>query len=401
MRKPIRSIFSPFVLVLPLLAFCAVGIFGWQGEFADGTPLTQGKLDRLLEAHRMWLQTADEKLKGEEKKANVEAENRIAWRKKILASNWEADKGRLVLEGANLSSVNLEQADLRKANLYGANLWKANLQKANLEEANIQATNLKEANLENAYLEGTNLEDTDLIEANLQGIYPLALRIHQLNAKRLYEELLKYTMNTIDKNTTYRSFPWPPPLASATELIPRKLLQEKSKLMQLIDVDYKLTEAIKQNGYYESSYYVVPQGFTLVTRMEQIGSDGAPKQGPQRWALTPQLLTEFSLAAYLRALLFASPGYYRVIVFIVTPVPLTQSSSGPSPAEVIEWLSSGYNRLPDYIGKLKFSRAYTCTALIYEFERASESDEPRFRQPGRIPGHDHLVKAGIWASLQR
>jgi hypothetical protein len=50
------------------------------------------------------------------------------------------------------------------------------------------------------------------------------------------------------------SFPWPPPLASATEVIPRKLLQEESKPIRLTDVANKLADAIRQNGYYESRY---------------------------------------------------------------------------------------------------------------------------------------------------
>ena len=147
-----RSACSLFVLVLPLLVSCAVGIFGWEGKFADGIPLTQEKLDRLLEAHYVWLQTADENLKAEEKKANVKEENRTAWRKKLLASDWEADKGRLVLKGAYLNSANLRWANLQRSNLQGVDLRKADLRGANLEEANLRAANLGDANLENAYL---------------------------------------------------------------------------------------------------------------------------------------------------------------------------------------------------------------------------------------------------------
>ena len=196
-------------------------------------------------------------------------------------------------------------------------------------------------------------------------------------------------------------FPWPPPRASATEIIPRELLEAKWGPTLLRDVDSKITQALKQTGYYESSYYAVPKGFAIATRIEQIEEDGSPKKEPQRWSLESQPLDEFTIAAYLKALFLSKPGYYRVIVFVVTPHLLTQSSVDTTPEEAKKWLSGGHNRLPGSIGNMEFLETYTCTALIYEFERQAESEEPRFRQPGRIPGHLHLVKAGIWRSLEQ
>ena len=195
-------------------------------------------------------------------------------------------------------------------------------------------------------------------------------------------------------------FPWPPPRASATEIIHRELLEAKWEPTLLRDVDSKITQALKQTGYYESSYYAVPKGFAIATRIEQIEEDGSPKKEPQRWSLESQP-TSFTLAAYLKALFFSTPGYYRVIVFVVTPYPLTQSPAETTPEEAKKWLSGGHNRLPESIGNMEFLQTYACTALIYEFERETESEEPRFRQPGRILGHTHLVKAGIWQSLEQ
>jgi hypothetical protein len=196
------------------------------------------------------------------------------------------------------------------------------------------------------------------------------------------------------------SFPWPPPLASAIEVIPRELLKKKQGPTRLRDIDKEITEALKQNGYYESSYYSIPEGFALATRIEQIEEDGSPKKEPHRWNLKLQPIN-FSLANYLKRLFLATPGYYRIIVFVITPYALAQSTSEPTPIQAIKWFSAGYNLLPESIGNKEFSQSYACTALIYEFERETESAEPRFRQPGRIPGHIHLVKAGIWRSLEQ
>ena len=201
-------------------------------------------------------------------------------------------------------------------------------------------------------------------------------------------------------SSEYPLFPWPPPRASATEVIRRELLETTHGLTLLRDVDQRITRALEQNGYYENSYYAVPGGFALVTRMEQVESDGSPKQGPQRWIIEPQALDRFSLTAYLAALFRATPGYYRVIVFVVTPYPFVQSGQKVTPEEANEWLSKGLNRLPEAICNIYLSEEYTCTALIYEFERSSETEEATLRYPGRIDGRTHLVKAGIWGFFQ-
>ena len=43
----------------------------WEGSFADGTPLTQEKLEELLAAHRAWVQTGNRKFREEWGKAKV------------------------------------------------------------------------------------------------------------------------------------------------------------------------------------------------------------------------------------------------------------------------------------------------------------------------------------------
>ena len=70
----------------------------WEGRFADGTPLTQEKLEALLASHLAWVQTADQKLKEEWGKAKVK-QDRETWTRELLASDWEANQGRLVLKG--------------------------------------------------------------------------------------------------------------------------------------------------------------------------------------------------------------------------------------------------------------------------------------------------------------
>jgi hypothetical protein len=111
------------------------GSEAWEGRFVNGTPLTCKKLEKLLAAHREWLETADEKLDKEAAKVRAKGEDEEVWIQNLLASDWEADQGRLVLKGADLTGANLRGANLREANLQVANLREARLGDANLQGA--------------------------------------------------------------------------------------------------------------------------------------------------------------------------------------------------------------------------------------------------------------------------
>jgi len=80
-----------------------------QEQPSDRAPMPDEELQKILEAHRKWVES-----EGEEGK----------------------------------------RADLREANLQEADLHEANLQGANLHEANLQGADLSWANLQGAYLGG-------------------------------------------------------------------------------------------------------------------------------------------------------------------------------------------------------------------------------------------------------
>ncbi len=193
-------------------------------------------------------------------------------------------------------------------------------------------------------------------------------------------------------------FPWPPPAASATEVIPSAILERNTILKSLGDVNAKLVSALRGNGYLERSYYAVPDGFALVTRLEQIKADGTSKPPPGRWSLESPRATEFTLRDYLRALLTADPGNFRVIVFIISDVPFPQAPGQTSYGETIMWLKGGLNVLPMEIANKPYSKTFAFTVLIYEFEKDKGKD-PKLNQPSRLDAHTHLGKSGIWAAL--
>ena len=167
------------------------------------------------------------------------------------------------------------------------------------------------------------------------------------------------------------------------------------------DVATELERAFSSAGYVERSYYAVPQGFALASRLEQINSDGSPAPGAIRWSANIAAPKVFSLASYLRALLGATPGDYRVVIFVVTAAPVTQTTNEPSLQQAQEWLSGGANKLPASIGNIPFTSDSACTALIYEFLQESRDSSAVLKLPSPLTGLAHLEAAGLWRALQQ
>jgi len=123
--------------------------------------ISQEELTKVLETHRMWIETG-----GKEGKK------------------------------ADLRKTNLQKADLERANLQGALIGKANLQRAslsmaNLKKADLYKTDLREADLQNADLMGaTGLLVDQLAGANVSGA-KLPPDIHKFAGLSQVEELSK------------------------------------------------------------------------------------------------------------------------------------------------------------------------------------------------------------------
>ena len=194
-------------------------------------------------------------------------------------------------------------------------------------------------------------------------------------------------------------FPWPPPQASATVILPPELLKDSlTEKVLLGDVDDVISRALQSSGYVEKSYFSVPDGFALVTRLEQINSDGTPK-AEERWSTEVGPLRSFSLEEFFRALLLANPGFFRTTVFVITPHPFSQADVDV-PRDIVEgWLREGLNILPHSIAELEYDSLFTTTALIYEFEQPRSRDT--VFQSYNFTGIEHLTKSGIMSHLNR
>lgn len=195
-------------------------------------------------------------------------------------------------------------------------------------------------------------------------------------------------------------FPWPPPKASAFVKIPNELVSGTGDKRFLRDVASHLERAFDAAGYAEWSYHSVPNGFALVSRIEQIRADGTPREEAARWSVSAVRPKIVSLSDYVEALFKAPRGRYRLIVFIVTDLPVTQTRNEPTRAEATEWLNSGALSLPPSIGGRPYSGDCYTTALIYEFERGAGDEGAGLKIPSDLQGKTHLERAGIWSKLR-
>jgi hypothetical protein len=199
------------------------------------------------------------------------------------------------------------------------------------------------------------------------------------------------------------AFPWPPPRPATRHALGGDRLGSPETLGAAAE---RLLAALDASGYAEHSFFsvqpdpaVAPEGFALVTRLEQIDPDGSPRPGAERWSVALPEREIFSLGDFVRALFSAPEGHYRVIVFTVTGRPVAPSDDAPSRDDAGRWLGTGLARLPPALAELPWTRDHAVTALIYQFRQVGSGTEPQVNPPDAPPARDQLQRTGILAGL--
>ena len=123
--------------------------------------------------------------------------------------------------------------------------------------------------------------------------------------------------------------------------------------------------------------------------MEQIDAQGSPVAS--RWVGDIAASGHFGLGAVIRLLLQAPAGYFRVIVFVVSDHPVAGGDNRSDTLEVLrEWSENSHLRLPPSLRLLPYNDSYSVVALVYEFEKHENDDNPSARVPGRLSAARHL-----------
>jgi hypothetical protein len=204
------------------------------------------------------------------------------------------------------------------------------------------------------------------------------------------------TTKNISLPRNFPEFFLPPPQPSATDEISKSYFTDCKTIN---DINLKLSSALDKCGYLRKSYFYVANGFALVTQLEKINEDGSLKPENERWTID-EYNSHFSLRSYLRRLLYANPGFYRCIVFIITDSYYKYSENLATQKQTREWLISGTNRLPVEISKIVINDNYSFNVLIYEFKKNETETESNILIPSSITGRNHLINSKIYDQLK-
>jgi hypothetical protein len=194
--------------------------------------------------------------------------------------------------------------------------------------------------------------------------------------------------------------PLAPPGPTASCRLPDSFLTFSNGLATCYgDVDSFIRYALLRSGYREYAYYAIPGGFALVTRLERIDAQGQSMPPKLRWLPNQTPVNPFAaFSDYLSALAKATPGYYRVIVFIVSPEEIIPEQALRTSTGMEKPFEDGVKSLPTDLQNRLFTSADHCTALIYKFKKSNEKTVSLISGAPEN-GKRQLQKAGIWRYL--
>jgi hypothetical protein len=191
--------------------------------------------------------------------------------------------------------------------------------------------------------------------------------------------------------------PWPPPQWTERTSLPPSLTAQFANAT-LGTVADSIESALRGADYQQWSIYPASSdGFLIVTRPERIDSHGYP--ATPRFDLGSSSRTVSSIGDYFRLLLFARPGRFRIIMFVLTPHSFSPRRSSIPMDSLDDLARSGPTALTS-VRNLPVRPETQFIVLVYEFERASDDSEIRFLRASSISPLDHLLHGGLWTQDQ-
>lgn len=190
------------------------------------------------------------------------------------------------------------------------------------------------------------------------------------------------------------NFPFPPPSCYSRVEIPAAAFNQ---VKLLGEVDNKLRSTLDSKGYNQRSYFYVPNGFALVTQLEQYNAkDATIRNNATRWLDYPKQESFSGIMSYLSSFIMPNKGYFRLFVFIVTNEPFGGSKQKVTKSEASAWLNQGFNKLPNAFKNAAYTEGYAVTVLVYEFEVPESNRKAKQVCPTPLfDAQTHLKQSGI------
>jgi hypothetical protein len=192
------------------------------------------------------------------------------------------------------------------------------------------------------------------------------------------------------------NFPFPPPETSDDIEIPRSVFNNCHSLR---DVDRILSKALIKCNYNNRRYFSIPNGFVLMTQLEQIHSDASGTTARFRYDTSNVAKFEYGWnpIEHLKLMFRADPSFYRCFAFMVTDSPTSFDGKKFTLSGVSAFRCHGINVLPNRIGNIRFSDSHSCYVLIYEYEKKQHTKIASLKE--KNSALTHLIRSGIWRAL--
>lgn len=189
------------------------------------------------------------------------------------------------------------------------------------------------------------------------------------------------------------NFPTRPPSPSTPEqLLPVGFLAGATTLGA---ADARLSAALDRAGYNgRTRYYAYPNGYARTTLIEGIDGEGRPLPlRPQRWPSDRP--PKMNWHEWLKNLVVATPGHFRVLVFIVSTADVASSGTTVTAEAARDWVRVGPGILPSFLGSMPYSSGHHCTVWVYEFQKDPGPGQRTQPVTSSYVTLEHLTKSGI------
>ena len=196
------------------------------------------------------------------------------------------------------------------------------------------------------------------------------------------------------------TLPWPLPTPTWRFALPRQLLGLDTPGSTLGSAHTRLATALRRAQFASwSTYAVGSDGFAVVTPMESITAEGKALEGGARWISDrlPPSEGDSWLERYLRALVTARAGRYRILLFLLTPRTIRLADAAMEAKEGQGLLLGGDSRFRAEIARRPLTSNHQLAVLIYEFRRAGEGGPAVFLRQSEVIPAKHLSGAGLWS----
>ncbi len=201
---------------------------------------------------------------------------------------------------------------------------------------------------------------------------------------------------------------WDAPTPSYARLVDQDHFLDKyaDKCQTLNDLNQQITAGLESLGFRDHlSYFSVDGGFAIVTDVEQITYQGHSQYGDARWKAALASPRIFSVD-FIKSLLFARKGYYRVFVLMISDNPSGSYSYARARGQSLvtlnevrqwEWIGASDADFATWpIAERPFNYSHSCKILVYEFELI----ENRMPKLSKAIGLDqHLTNSGLLKGL--